>query len=480
MRLQHFLLMLLIFTMAPRLRADEITVSEYLDLIKTSHPYFLKENLNAEIDRKDGESLLGGQEWVFSIMPYYNRFGEVTAAPAKGMDNMGGKIQLGKSIWETGGRLDFSLQSDYIRTTGVESYVFTAFPPSISSVDTDTFKQSITISYFQPLLKNLGGKLYRLGYDLSQYTVKSDEVLALENQEGFLLNLATKFIDWSHYGEQIRLSKERLALAEEQLAQTTKRFSANLVDRVDVIRAEDAVRSADQGIIQQEAQWKAMQAGLAVVAQSDEINRLSPKHDLYALQSLPDIEASTAKLMSQARLLQPISILERQLEHQRKGTEAKMQPELNLTVKGSLLGSDESFAESIVIKHPDLHVDLELRVPTDYQTEKATIEKIAVQIEQLHESIKDIRITLLASLKNLLIQISETEKVLAINQELIKSAQERTQEELKLYNQGRGQLNFVIQARDNEANAKLNYAQNAANYQKLFLQYQALMDELHP
>ena len=157
-----------------------------------------------------------------------------------------------------------------------------------------------------------------------------------------------------------------------------------------------------------------------------------------------------------------------------------MRPELNLTVSGSLLGSDETFVDSLIMKHPDLHVDLELKVPTDYRAEEATIAKIDVQLEQIQESIKDIRITLLSSLTSLLIQIAETEKVLAINQELIGSAAALTAEELKLYNQGRGQLNFVLQARDSEANAKLGYAQNAAGYQKLLLQYRALMDELAP
>lgn len=34
-------------------------------------------------------------------------------------------------------------------------------------------------------------------------------------------------------------------------------------------------------------------------------------------------------------------------------------------------------------------------------------------------------------------------------------------------------------SRDNEESAKLTYAENALNYQKLWVQYQALMDELY-
>ena len=93
---------------------------------------------------------------------------------------------------------------------------------------------------------------------------------------------------------------------------------------------------------------------------------------------------------------------------------------------------------------------------------------------------RSVEINLEAASRNLLIQIKELEAVLDLNQEQIESAQQKTEEELRLYNQGRGQLTFVIQSRDNEENAKLTYAQNALLYHKLVLQYRALVDELLP
>ncbi len=111
---------------------------------------------------------------------------------------------------------------------------------------------------------------------------------------------------------------------------------------------------------------------------------------------------------------------------------------------------------------------------------KAKIEKIDLQVRRLQEERRDLEISLEASLRNLQIQIVEMEKILELNQAQINSAQEKTVEELKLYNQGRGQLTFVIQSRDNEQNAKLSYADNAALYHTLVLQYHALLDELFP
>ena len=78
------------------------------------------------------------------------------------------------------------------------------------------------------------------------------------------------------------------------------------------------------------------------------------------------------------------------------------------------------------------------------------------------------------------IQIKDLQQVLTLNQEQIESAKAKTVEELKLYNQGRGELTFVIQSQDSEQNARLNYAQNALTYHQLIVQYHALLDELLP
>ena len=452
---------------------NAITLTEYLDRVKDKHPFFEKESLNAEIDRWEGESLLGGQEWIFALQPFYNRFGEVTASPAEGAHNVGGEISLSKSVWETGGWLELGLQSDYTRSQGALSF------PAFTASDTDTFTQSVSLSYIQPLLKNIGGDLYRLGYDLNQYNIKASEVQAIESGEEFLLVVGLRFIDWMHFSEQIYLNRERLELAQEQLAQTTKRFKANLVDRVDVIRAEDAIRSSQQGLIQLEAQWKAKQAELAVISQSEDIYSSAPRHGLYELETLPSLEESSNRLRERARVFEPLRIAQTQLEHSKQGYRLEMKPELTLTVSGSLKGSDGEFVQSLEMVHPDLHVDLELKVPSLYKQQTSKIKKADTQLEQLAATVRDLQVTLDANLRALMIQILEMERVLELNRELIKSAQERTKEELKLYNQGRGQLNFVIQARDNEKNAKLSYAGNAVSYQKLVLQYRAIMDELY-
>jgi len=83
-------------------------------------------------------------------------------------------------------------------------------------------------------------------------------------------------------------------------------------------------------------------------------------------------------------------------------------------------------------------------------------------------------------LRRIWIEITELEKVLVLNQEQVETAIEKTEEEQKVYDQGRSDLTFVIQSRDDVSLARLRYATNAATYQKLLLSYRAMIDELFP
>ena len=74
--------------------------------------------------------------------------------------------------------------------------------------------------------------------------------------------------------------------------------------------------------------------------------------------------------------------------------------------------------------------------------------------------------------------ISEYKKILTINLNQIMISQKQAEAEEALYKQGRTSLDMVIQSQDNVLNAKLNFANLSATYQKQVIGYQALTDEL--
>ena len=122
---------------------------------------------------------------------------------------------------------------------------------------------------------------------------------------------------------------------------------------------------------------------------------------------------------------------------------------------------------------------LQLSFPIGYTAAQSHIQRTDLEATQLEARRDEVILELSSAIANVHTQITELAEVLRLNQEQIESAQRKTNEEQRLYNQGRGQLTFVIQSRDSEQRARLTYAANALTYQKLLLQYRALMDQLH-
>lgn len=473
-------LLILALVVVHQSQAQNINLKEFLDLIQQHHPFFAKEELSVEVETKQRDRFLGDQDWVVrsSLFSAYQKPISTGAFFPERINRVGVGSGFDKAFWDTGGRFTLSWSTDFT-DQDIPDIVIPGLP-SLPVGPSQLYQNGIFLTYSQPLLQNFGGTLDRLDYELSNYTVDFTELQALENQEEFLLDLAIRFLDWVLLSEQRQIVYDRLNLAEEQLEQTKRKRAANLVDQVDVLRSEDAVRVGKQNVVLIESQWRARQAELAVLSQSKELYNRSPEFDLYSLVTLPVLDEAVSRLRERSRVLQALHIRSDQFFHLRGGFVDTRRPQLFLNIRGGLQEGDRAFGSSLGLNKPDISLALDFRYPVGNRTAQADIEKTDLQLRQLEEETKSVTLDLESAVRSLLIQISELEKVLTLNQEQIESARKKTREELRLYNQGRGELTFVIQARDNEQNAKLTYAQNATLYHKFILQYQSILDELLP
>ncbi len=474
---QSLLCLASLFVVAGSLRAQTVTREAFLDRLKEVHPLFEKEELTARIESEDQSSLLGAEDWnVFSSLYYSHEEPTITFSGPDKTDAVAFEGGMERAFWSTGGRLSASY------STSVASIelppVFGEFP-----IPDRIYQNRFAVTYTHPLMRNKRGFLDRLQYDLKQYDIDFSEVVSLENREDFLAGNAQKFLDWVYLTEQRRILMERLNLSEEEYERTVKKRDAHLVDQADVIRAEDAVRFWKQNLMLIESQWKSLQADLAVVSMSEDLYGSSPEFPLYELAPLVPLEEAVSQLRENSRLLRALDIRLEQLKHSRRGLEDTVDPDLSLLAQFNLKNSiDEEgygYLESWELNQPDVLVGFQFSVPLGNRSVKRQITRTDLQIEQLEKELEDLELSLVAALTDIHIQIGELENVLALNREQIESARERTAEEIKLYDQGRGELTFVIQSRDNEQNAKLTLARNALTYQKLVVAYQELMDQLY-
>jgi outer membrane protein TolC len=372
-------------------------------------------------------------------------------------------------MWNSGARLSASFTS---------SYADLKISPMFD-IPGSYFENKLAVTYVHPLIKNKSGFLDKLEYNLRQYDIDLSEIVAVENQENFLAEQTAKFLDWVFLLEQKKIVQQRFDLSEEMHENTREKRDANLIDEVDVIRSEDAVRIARQNLMLIEVNLNALQAELAELMQDENYNNLYPQHDLYEMTQLSSLEEANEQLKQNARLLKSLRIAIQKLNYVRKGYKGVKKPDLSAVAQLSLKNAEYNFGGSLAMDKPDALIGLELSYPIGYSSTKSKIARTNLRIVQLEKQIEEISLTLTSALANLHTQMTELKSVLKLNQEQIKSSKRKTDEELKLYNQGRGQLTFVIQSRDSEQAAKLTYAANALRYQKLFLQYRALTDPLH-
>jgi outer membrane protein TolC len=215
-----------------------------------------------------------------------------------------------------------------------------------------------------------------------------------------------------------------------------------------------------------------------VLAQSPLLGESKPEYDIYGVVTLEEVEQTVNRLNDDSRMLRALGVLEDQLTLKMRGLSNQKRPQLDLNLGTVLIEDDESYGRSFGVDNPSLFVGLQFTYPLGNHTGKADIRKSELEMLQLKADRQTIFLNLESSIRSILIQIRDMENVLALNLSQIESARERTLEEIKVYEQGRGDMTFVIQSQDNEAYARLTYLQNAVAYHKLVLQYRALRDQL--
>ncbi|MCP4704205.1 MAG: TolC family protein [candidate division Zixibacteria bacterium] len=464
-----FLIVIFLMLLGNYIQAQTVTRDQFLDQLKQSHPLFEKERLTSEIEKEEQKGFLGKRDWNFNSSLFYSH--EEPSFAVMGPEKTDAIVINGgleKMFWNSGGRFSVAYSG---------SYIDLSIDPMLG-IPGSYFENKLAMTYTHPLIKNKNGFLNKLEYNLKQFDIDLSEIIALENQENFLAGQASRFLDWVFFLEQMRIIEQRLNLSEEMLVNIREKRKANLIDEVDLIRAEDAVRISEQNLLLIETNLNALKAELAELTRDAKYKNIYPEYDLYTNEEIPSLEEATNQLRQNARLLKTFQLSITKLKYVREGYLGIRKADLSAIAQLSLKNADEDYGGSLAMDRPDALIGLQLSYPIGHSTAKSKISQTGYQLMQLEKQYEEVSLSLTSALANFHTQIVEMKAVLLLNREQIESSKRKTEEEIKLYNQGRGDLTFVIQSRDSEQGAKLNYAANALSYHKLLLQYRSLMDQI--
>jgi outer membrane protein TolC len=462
------------------LAAEPLTLVDFQQRIVETHPAFAAEVLQVAVAEKRRDALRGGEDWILSASPFYRDEKPVSSSTFSPTDQQlfGADLSLSRPVWNTGGRVGFSLNYDYAdqETPLIE------IPGAVSGMglvisEPSFHRHRALITYLHPLLRNHGGIQDRLEYDLRDLDVRLSELQTLENREDLLLEMSSKYLDWVLLVEQLRIVRGREQLAVDQYEESARRRAQNLVDEVDVLRAENGVQVARQRTVLTQARARAAQRELEILVGLEEDGTRMPGFALYETSEHPGVDESW---YASSRLMRTLDTLRDQLRRRMLSLADGERARLDLVLSGGLASGDASYGDSAEFDRPEAQIGLQFSVPLGNRTMKREVEATLLELQKIHKQEEYVRLQLKAALENVHIQMSELEKVIELNRKQVNAAKKQTAEERKAYDQGRSPLTFVIQSRDGEARAENLHAENAVQYQKLFLQYQALRDELLP
>lgn len=453
-------------------RAETMTKEAFVALLRSTHPIFEKERLTPFIEEAEQQRYRGEVDWNLSSSLTWSREEATISAFSPDLTNaLSLQTGLNKQFWDTGGRLSATYSINRSSSSFEQAPLF--------STPERFYENSVELQYSQPLLRNFGGKLTRLQYDLKAFDVDVAGIQAAENIEDFLADAISKYLDWVYFEEQKTIIERRLNLSRKEFRRTQRKFNAFLVDSADVMRSKDALNTWRQNLGLVETQLSALRSELSVLTQSSLFLTIKPDFNLYSLERPEALASAKMRLEDSSRVLKIVELREKQLDVNAIGVKETGKPDLSLIAAVTVKSAEEDAGDSFAFDKNDAAVGLQLSVPIENTTAKADYRRTRLQSLQLRKEKEDVVLSLTALLSSLHTQLTKLMGVLEVNREQIESARLRTIEETKIYEQGRGDLTFVIMSRDNEESAKLAYAENALNYQKLWLQYQALMDELY-
>lgn len=342
--------------------------------------------------------------------------------------SLGLQTGLSKQFWETGGRLS-AIYAINRSSSSFEEVPLFSYP--------DTFyENSVELQYAQPLLRNRGGKLSRLQYDLKGYDVDVSGIQAVENIEEFLAASISKYLDWVYLEEQKKIMSRRLDLSRREFERTQSKFNAYLVDSADVMRSKDALNTWRQNLGLVELQLTALKEELSVLVQSDVVLRAEPDFNLYTEHRFESLASARSKLERGSRLLKILELRKQQLDVNAIGVRETGKPDLSLIAAVTFKSAEGSAGESFDFDKKDAALGLQLSVPLENTTAKAEYQRTRLQTLQLGKERQDVTLSLNASLSSLHTQLRKLSEVLELNREQIESARLRTIEETKIYEQG--------------------------------------------
>ena len=470
----YFLTLAFFLSVTVNASVKPIELDTFLKKVYKKHPNITQLKLNTSIAKKDIEASLSQKNWSLNSSTSYasQQPNAIGFQPISELTTTSQVSSLTKPLWFSGGQFEISLSSQFNQSELSES---------ISMLSSDSassyYENRLSLSFYQPLWRNLGGNLFKYDTDIAKINEEIAQLNTQESIEGFLKSMALQFYEWAYLHRIHTLIEQREQLAKESLAHTKQRFKANLVDQLDILRAEASLKRAQQALFIAKSNIDAKTKEIARLSTLSELKGVYPSPTLFTkAQKAPSLQFNIKSLRIYKKHLDKIRLNQRSISF----FEEQNKPDIGLRLVRSTSAYNEDFDASFSPKKENFDIQINYSKALGKSDQKNKLEQAKLIQSQLINEEAVLRSQFEAQFLSLNTKLKHYVSVLELGKNQVEISKALTKEEMKHYQQGRSQLFRVIQAQDSELQEQLSYTKYALDYLSFQLELDALLDLLYP
>jgi len=452
---------LLIFILAS-FNGYSMTQSDFIKLYKSSHPSFKYQELESEIKQLNFEYYKGVEDWDLKILTKYQDIDNTGFIDASTEELEINTLELSASRKFVDSGVDINLAN-------------TITDKTLDSSDRGNVKTSLDISL--PLMKNKFGLNDRLDIDLAKIEIEKHLLDKFEKNEKSIAIALKTFIDLAFYEEQLKINQERFNLAKSEHELSTKKYKASVIDKADMLLQDVTLQNSKKQLIKSEQELAIIKEEIALLINIKSSLVSSTNFDLYKIANI-DLSNIKSYLVINSRELNSINLEKKLNERKISSYENKTLPNLDLDIGITSEGQKDNISNANSNQKTSWNVGLTYSLPIGQTQEKSELLKARKMIKQSELKYDELLIDLMTLGRKYSQQVDSLKEIINIEKKQILIANERSREQRENYNNGNGEMEFVISAQDSVQTARLNLAESVTQYQKLLIDIKALLDQL--
>ena len=439
-----------------------MTQSDFIKLYKSSHPSFKYQELESEIKQLNFEYYKGVEDWDLKILTKYQDIDNTGFIDASTEELEINTLELSASRKFVDSGVDINLAN-------------TITDKTLDSSDRGNVKTSLDISL--PLMKNKFGLNDRLDIDLAKIEIEKHLLDKFEKNEKSIAIALKTFIDLAFYEEQLKINQERFNLAKSEHELSTKKYKASVIDKADMLLQDVTLQNSKKQLIKSEQELATIKEEIALLINVEGSLVSSTNFDLYKIANI-DLSNIKSYLVINSRELNSINLEKKLNERKISSYENKTLPNLDLDIGITSEGQKDNISNANSNQKTSWNVGLTYSLPIGQTQEKSELLKARKMIKQSELKYDELLIDLMTLGRKYSQQVDSLKEIINIEKKQILIANERSREQRENYNNGNGEMEFVISAQDSVQTARLNLAESVTQYQKLLIDIKALLDQL--